>query len=259
MSSLSRATFEAFGLPELLREQGLLRVAPTGAAEELRLAGLLHFSAEAPGLEHIQDEYAIELVVPMGFPRGLPQVRETAGRIAADFHHHGDGTLCLGAPARLRALVDSEPSLPGFVDRCLVPYLYGWSYKERHGEVPFGEIPHGAKGLLEDFSEMLRVEVPALETVHLASLRKRVANKKPCYCGSGHRLGRCHQAVVDSIRQKRSRAWFRHEWEPVQELARTSGRTRALWLKRLQAELQRARRCVAAQIPDTPEDGTRAA
>ena len=52
-----------------------------------------------------------------------------------------------------------QPSLLRFVERCLIPYLYGFSYFQRHqGKLPFGELAHGAEGIRQDYKDLFGVE-----------------------------------------------------------------------------------------------------
>jgi hypothetical protein len=171
------------------------------------------FSADAPGRERISDRYEVELLVPKDFPKEPVVVREIGGRVPKDFHTNFDGALCLGTPLQLRLALLRVPTLPGFVGRCVIPYLYGFSYHERHGELPFGELAHGSRGLCQDFADLFGVknEEVAVELERLGSLKKRVANKLPCPCGGNRRLGRCHHLVVNRIRDELGRKWLRTE------------------------------------------------
>ncbi len=206
---------ERWRLGELLRQHPGLRPAPSARAD-LRLVGTLAFAAEAPGKQRIEDAYAVELSVPPGFPDDLPSVRETGGRIPPHFHRLTDGALCLGAPTRQRLLLLDAPTLPAFVERVVIPYLYGYSFHEKHGGMPFGELAHGLAGIRQDFAALFGVESEAAgeEFVRLAGMKKRAANKYPCPCGSGHRLGRCHHRRVNFFRDQLGRWWFRaqHSW-----------------------------------------------
>ena len=103
------------------------------------LAGSLEFVADSPTGERISDGYHARLTVPRGFPAGIPTVWETAGRIPRDYHKLDDGSLCLGAPTTLQLQIYRHASLLGFVERCLIPYLYGRSYFEKHHTMPFGD------------------------------------------------------------------------------------------------------------------------
>ncbi len=72
----------------------------------------------------------------------VPKVQETSNRIPTDFHHYQDDTLCPGAPIAVRQKFKKEPTLVGFVNNCVIPYLYSFSYKSKFGKMPFGELPH---------------------------------------------------------------------------------------------------------------------
>lgn len=147
------------------------------------------------------------------FPRELPTAYEHGGRIPDDFHQFRDGNLCLGSRLRLLSLVHRDPTLLGYAHRCLIPYLYGYSHKERFGSLPFDELEHGAKGVLDDYCSMFRVDSQdiALALLELLGLRRRVANKRPCPCGSGNLLGRCHHRALNRLRPIQSRAAFKAE------------------------------------------------
>lgn len=210
MSSQMRLRLEQLKVEELRRQYPGLQLRPVNNGE-LRLAGALEFSAEAPGYAKLGDRYDLEIVVPEGFPKEPPLVREVGGRIPRTFHTNPDGTLCLGSPARLRLSLMRTPNLPGFVNHCVVPYLYGFTHLQRHGELPFGELAHGAAGLRQEFAGFFGVSSGriAVELVGLAGMRKRVANKLPCPCGSRRRLGRCHHLAVNRLRTELGRKWLR--------------------------------------------------
>ncbi len=174
----------------MLRDQPGLRVLPV-VDSTLRLTGTFTFSADSPSSERINDSYEIQITIPGGFPAELPAVQETAGRIPKTFHTNPDGTLCLGSPTRLRLTIAASPTLPTFAEHCLVPYLYGFSLREKYGKLPFGELSHGFRGICQDYADIFRVksESAAMEMVRLTSLKKRVANKHLCPCGSTRRTG----------------------------------------------------------------------
>jgi len=198
---------------DLLREQPGLRLAPSRNGV-LKILGTLSFSAEKPGLERINDSFEVEILVPKDFPRDLPIVTEIGGRIPAKFHTNDDGGLCLGSPTRQSLAARAVPTLPNFVERCVIPYLYGFVYHSRYEKMPFGELAHGRKGLRDDFRSLFGVSTDsaATEMVRLAGMKKRPANKLSCPCGSGLRLGRCHNRRVNRLRSLLGRTWFRLQY-----------------------------------------------
>jgi hypothetical protein len=205
--------FEQWKLRELLHAYPDLSLRPI-VNGQVRLSGSLSFSADANGLERLNDTYEVAIAVPHGFPSELPIVTETAGRIPKDFHKNDNGSLCLGSPARQYLELKKGPTLLGFVTTCLIPYLYGFSYREKHGRLPFGELDHGIKGIQRDLAALFGIddEKAAEEMVRLAGMKKRDANKQRCPCGSDRRLGKCHNRQVNQLRSQLGRRWFRDHY-----------------------------------------------
>lgn len=210
------AAVETPGLREFLRDYPQMAIRPS-AGQSLRLKGLFNFAAHHAKEGDIQDSFALEIIVPNGFPRGLPKVTETGGKIprSGDYHVNPDGSLCLGSPLGLLVKISKAPSLTGFADNCLVPYLFAISRKlQVGGPLPFGELAHGAKGLFLDYAQLFRLKNPEQVRYALAVLgmKKRRANKLPCPCGCGVRLGRCKfNFRLRDFRSLASRAWFRSQ------------------------------------------------
>lgn len=81
-----------------------------------------------------------------------------------------------------------------------------------HPEICNGELDHGEKGLIDDYSEMFRVNSKAsvLLVLKALGLRKRSANKLLCPCGCGHHLGLCsYRFFLNEFRCVERRRWFR--------------------------------------------------
>jgi hypothetical protein len=108
------------------------------------------------------------------------------------------------------ATFDGSPLL-SFVEHCLIPYLYGYSYFERYGAWPFGELKHGERGIREDFASLFHIngEESVAAFVRLAAMKKRLANRAKCPCESGRRVGRCHNRLINPLRKRLGRTWFR--------------------------------------------------
>ena len=66
-------------------------------------------------------------------------------------------------------------------------------------------------------AKLMTAEVPE-EFLCLTGMKKRVANKHPCPCGSGRRLGRCHCRRVNHLRRTIGRTWFQAEYQRVASL-----------------------------------------
>lgn len=188
--------------------------------EGVRIGGTLAFDAGTKGFRQIQDSFDIEISVPEAFPAKLPTVKETGGRVPRTFHTNPDGTLCLGSPTRQRLCLVERPTVLTFVELCVIPYLYNFVHLKHYGILPFGELPHGWKGIFADYAAMFDLSgIPAIvEFVRLASLKKRVANKQACPCGCQQRFGKCRRhRKVNEYRAQLGRRWFREEYRSLDE------------------------------------------
>ena len=201
------------GLREFLRLYPRMSLAPIRGAG-LTLEGQFDFTAQLEGDIEITDSFRLRIDIPKNFPADIPTVMEPSRKIPRDGRHHvnDDGSLCLGSPLRLRWKLTNNPSLVGFAADCLIPYFYAIFYKLKHGKFPFGELPHGGAGLVQDYAVLFRLEnkEQILKAFQLLGLKRRIANKKDCPCGCGLRLGKCRfRNKINKYRYWASRFWFR--------------------------------------------------
>jgi hypothetical protein len=191
------------GLAEALRLHPGLSIRPRKAGC-VTVAGELQVNHCAAGFHAIEDAFEIEMRVPGDFPRTLPEVRELGGRIPNSFHTNSDGTLCLGSPIRLRMHAGPRPPLTRFIERCVIPYLYGFEHQERHGVLPFGELGHRNKHVVEDLKGVFRVQdlKACVGLIRLAGMQRRKANRCRCPCNSGNRVGQCHHRILNHLRAR---------------------------------------------------------
>jgi hypothetical protein len=169
---------------------------PSREACGIILKGKFAFTAQSLAHGELTDDYELQITAPWDFPQSLPIVSELGHKIPRreGFHINPDDTLCLGSPLRLLLKLSEKPSLIGFADSCLIPYLFAISYKLRHGgKLPFDELAHGVAGLLADYVELfgLKNARQALQALRMLGTKKRRANKIPCPCNCGLRLGKC--------------------------------------------------------------------
>jgi hypothetical protein len=199
----------------LLARYGGLRVLPS-VAMTTRIAGTLAFRAEGRTTEPIEDSYEVSIEVPADFPERMALAWETGGRIPATYHKLDNGALCVGSRVRLRLQMGGSSSVLRFVERCLIPYLYGYSHFAKTGKMPFGELYHGELGSLQELASLLGLEIgPAIPYCMLATMKRRRANKRPCPCGSGRRLGRCHNRKVNMLRDRVGRLVLVKEMQTI--------------------------------------------
>ncbi|RMD58798.1 hypothetical protein D6833_12425 [Candidatus Parcubacteria bacterium] len=218
MIKLQARNINEWGISEFRARYPLMSIVEQNG-DGLLIHGPLKFRARSDGCEEIADSYQIRVEVPADFPRRLPQAFEIGGRIPDDFHKNQKKDLCLGAPIRLIMELGKEPTLVGFVERLLIPFLYNHAYFEKHGRLPLGELAHGGPGLVDEYKRLFRVQTAeaCVAMLRLLGMNKRIANKKPCACGSGRRLGRCHNRRLNPLRKLQFRSYFNEQARMLEE------------------------------------------
>ena len=203
-------------LRDFIRDYKLMAIRPRAGKTPL-LKGRFDFHAHHSQFGDIDDSFDLEIDVPIAFPKALPVVTETGNKIPRQqgFHVNPDDTLCLGSPLRLLLLLSRNPTLTGFAEKCLVPYLFAVSLKLKTGkDLAFGELAHGAPGALDDYVSLfgLKTHDQALQVLLLLGKKKRIANKQRCPCGCRLRLGKCSfNRQLAPFRNLASRPWYREQ------------------------------------------------
>lgn len=201
---------------DFLKDYPNMAIMPSKGSDMV-LKGVFKFSATPKGMRTIIDSYQILIVVPDDFPRAIPTVTETGRKIPRDGKHHvnPDGSLCMGSPLRLLQKLHPRPNLVGFAESCLVPFLYGVSYKLQTGEdFPFGELDHGNPGIIDDYMVLfgLNTQAQVMWTLNLIGMKRRIANKKVCPCKCNSRLGKCSfRYKINRFRNMAPRSWFKKQ------------------------------------------------
>lgn len=177
--------------PELTLSQNLFG--------EWVVRGSIRASAVYETTELQIDGVSIEILLPIMYPDTHPVARETTG-LTKGFHTYDDGILCLGSPLAVKVKFESYPTILGFMERLVIPFFYAFKYWKENGEVPFGELSHGGKGILEYYLDLFGIS--ATDKV-LGLLRILVDDDYrghlPCPCGSTSIIRRCHGDILRKI------------------------------------------------------------
>ncbi len=193
--------FAQFGIQDFLNENRGMFLSPY-IEDMIHIQGKLEIQAKYKNSPEINDCYDIQLLIPEDFPENIPLAREQSGKITekiANGHFIGDKYLCLGSPDRIRSIIKKNPIISYFVEKCVIPYLYAISLRNKYGgDLIFGELSHGLKGLIEDYLELYE-DSQIIKAHYLVNKKRRVANKLLCPCGCGRRLGICelHNKIND--------------------------------------------------------------
>lgn len=169
------------------------------------------------------DHYSIEIELPRSYPESLPIVRETGGRIpcTADRHMNSqERTACVMLPDERWRLWPQGSGLLAYLSGPLRNFFLGQSVVDTGEPWPFGEWGHGAKGIVEYYSTLLKTDDIGVIAGFLEYLaKKKTKGHWPCPCGSGKRLRDCHRELVRDLRDKIPR---RYAEESLDRLKRKS-------------------------------------
>ena len=160
------------------------------------------------------------MMVPSDYPENIPRAWELDNRIPDDFHKYDDLSLCLGAPLEVIKKIDQKNNLCGFIELLLIPYLYSYSFLEKYGNLPYGELSHGGlgihesyQGILNDYKNQFNVssDVEALSMLKVLS-EDNYRGHLPCPCGSGDILRRCHGPALIELSKQQSKEYLFNEY-----------------------------------------------
>ncbi len=187
--------------------------------QSFSIVGFLEFAACIDGSDEIiEDGFEIQINIPHTYPESIPTVKEIGNRIPDKFHQFMNGHLCLGAPLGIKKIFLQNSTLLHFVNKSLIPYLYSYSYFEKFGEMPFGELSHGSEGILQFYQELFRLDnqEKALRLLEILAFDCYKGHEK-CPCESNRRLRKCHGPQLLSIKNLQTVEEFRKEYLGVKD------------------------------------------
>ena len=203
------------------------------------LTGFIDFEAEYQNYK-IRDKYKLE--IDFNNQKPLPLVKEINGRIEKiskaknlklmDLHISEDSTrgLCLCSRFKAFEYTDElkESKSPGvdFIQKLVIPFLYGISYFEKHNKFPFGEIEHSTTGLVkevknnkkhfkylkqylkihpEEATRFISEYTDHFNLENVTFKNKKIGRNNLCPCNSGLKYKKCHLDIVFALKETLSR------------------------------------------------------
>jgi len=176
------------------------------------IQGSIEFISSYNG-ESIHDSYNITIFIPSDYPNSPPCAQEAGGRIHPSFHTHKGGTLCLASNIETARIFDENRTLMHFVKALLIPYLHQHSYYEKYGKMPFGELSHGAKGIVEYYGEYFNTSNPIITLLLLKIIAEdNYRGHSICPCGSGKKIRICHGEKLLALKKLKPNSFFVREY-----------------------------------------------
>ncbi|OCQ17947.1 hypothetical protein A7985_25050 [Pseudoalteromonas luteoviolacea] len=210
------ATLKIKGLERFFKENPLMGYGPVTHDGEIRLNGKVELNHSYENYPAVQQLIDLKIIIPSGYPNTQPEFEEVGGFVPRidEFHINPSGTLCLGSPFRIDKYLRVNSDFLEFFNAFFIPYIYAVALKKDHGiNFVFGELKHGSEGELEDFASEIGLtnKEELIACAHALSQKKRIANKGPCPCNCGLRLGKCELHLqLNKLRKTLPRKWYRN-------------------------------------------------
>ncbi|MBK8197628.1 MAG: hypothetical protein IPK75_04595 [Acidobacteria bacterium] len=152
------------------------------------------------------DQFEVQIFVTENFPEEEAKVFETAGRIPRTpaRHMNGDnGECCITVWEAWLAETDDR-SFAGFMNGPVSDYFLGQALVDRGEDWPFGELPHGMKGVIVAFAKVLGISKSEQGVVRYLTILSypHIKGHFSCPCGSELPLRKCHGLDVEALSSK---------------------------------------------------------
>lgn len=162
---------------------------------KITLTGSVHFNSKYSKKELINDSYLLKISIDPRFPNILPNVYEIEGKIPREIDRHifSSGKICLGSPLSLQLAYSEDPTINGFIEMCIIPFLYANSYFERNEEYPWGDLDHGYSAVIDDYLDIFKLtnQSQLIQALKILIASTFNANKMRCPCGCRKRFKQC--------------------------------------------------------------------
>ena len=139
------------------------------------------------------------------YPRREPKVFEVGGQIPrkAERHINSDGDCCVTVWENW-LVATQDQSFASHINGPLNEYFLGQFWFEKTGKWPFGERPHGTKGLEEAYADALGIPNKQKNLRYHLRLLSQDWPKGHwlCPCGSGKPLRYCHLDDIMAMHEK---------------------------------------------------------
>jgi len=216
LGSLQRNYFDKNEVNEVLQNFIDLKCSSASSVE-----GYIEFHASYNNIR-IQDRYHIKITKGNPHSEYLPALYEMGGRtfeIANDFHikdtrdlhKNTDGTACVCTKQVEKLKWPPGSTLNQYIENLVIPYLYALSFYSINGFWPWGDLLHGACGLLQyynspelesDIDEIVGVFMAIRKDLNWKEVFRHLKKPNPdylCLCGSKRKISECHFDVYNGI------------------------------------------------------------
>ncbi len=146
------------------------------------------------------DRWEVSIILPRAYPKDLPIVRETGGRIPADRSNHvlqSDGTACVLLPETRYKWFPRGARFRVYLDGPMTAFFANQSHRARGGRWVHDEWDHGPLAAVRFYRELLGPDEEIVAWRALIAMGLGLREEQKCPCGRGKPIGSCHSVLLE--------------------------------------------------------------
>ena len=188
--------------------------------------GFVHVKGVFPVIAEskIIDNFTLDIELPLDYPKSVPKIWETGGRIPRIGDRHVntlDYTLCLFLADERWKYYPEGSTIIDFLKGPVTYFLWNQINFEATGKWINGERGHNVLGVAEYYTEELQTRDPRKVLNFLRYLgKKTIKGHWECWCGSTKKLRNCHIKKLLDLRSKISPEVAENSFKKLQEMQR---------------------------------------
>lgn len=159
--------------------------------------------------ESYVDSFLIQIHIPKNYPYGMPILFEKSEKIChiADRHFNEDESCCVAPLQEADLLVQRGITIMAYMESYAIPFLANQIYFENEKKWANGEYAHGIAGILQYYTEILKIEnIDEVLLILIDLSQKKYSRNENCFCGSKVKQKRCHYEsykIIKNLSAKR--------------------------------------------------------
>jgi len=149
-------------------------------------------------------DHKIKIVLMDDYPKSIPQIWETGGKIPRIPDRHinpTDGSLCLGVSEDLYIKYKGNFNIKDFLEGPTYSFFVGNALIEKGESWPHGEWDHALSGILQYYLQFFETDSSWVVIQLLMQTMRPLHNKNLCACNSGKTVGNCHGKVLRKLQR----------------------------------------------------------
>lgn len=139
------------------------------------------------------DTFSIRIQIPKNYPKELPVIFETGGKIPLNVNWHNSNNGCCLSPDAVIFQKLGNVQLYDWFREFVISYFANFIFKKEFATYPFGEFEHFTNGLISGYQELFNLssKEEVVDFIEGQISRLKTNRNEKCYCQSGLKFKKC--------------------------------------------------------------------